>query len=190
MKRRNACSAVSVRFCLAFSGFMASSSVEIPRRIGKKASIPFLLHLCGSFFCHTAGKGQYRNVKFFGQPGNPHRCFAHGCLEIQSAFTCYNNICSFDIGFQFCFFQNNFDAGFKNCIGKCQKCRSARPPAAPVPGSFGLAFGNFSLCKSCIIAKPFIHLHNHGWIGTFLRAVSSTAAILTAKGIRQHHRLF
>lgn len=147
LKRRNACSAVSVKFCLAFSGFMASSSVEIPRRNREEGIDAVFVAFCG-IFCHTAGKGQYRNVKFFGQPGNPHRCFAHGCLEIQSAFTRYNNIRSFDIGFQFCFFQNDFDPRLKNCVGKCQKCKS-KAACCTCPRFIRIGiFGNFSLARA------------------------------------------
>ena len=41
LNRRMACSTVSRMFSRAFSGSMASSSVWILRRIGKKASMPF-----------------------------------------------------------------------------------------------------------------------------------------------------
>ena len=42
------CSAVSARFLLAFSFFIASSNVTTPRRIGKNASMPCSLHFLAS----------------------------------------------------------------------------------------------------------------------------------------------
>lgn len=70
MKRRKACSAVSIKFCLAFSGFMASSSVEIPRRIGKNASMPFLLHSVASFVTLPA-KASTGMSNFLANPATP-----------------------------------------------------------------------------------------------------------------------
>ena len=45
----NTCSAVAAIFAFAVSGSIASSSVEIPRTIGKKASIPASLQATASF---------------------------------------------------------------------------------------------------------------------------------------------
>ena len=45
----NTCSAAAAIFAFAVSGSIASSSVEIPRTIGKKASIPASLQATASF---------------------------------------------------------------------------------------------------------------------------------------------
>ena len=55
------CSTVATRFLLAFTGFIASSSVDILRTIGKKASIPYSLQTEASF-------SSFQTFLYFNRP--------------------------------------------------------------------------------------------------------------------------
>ena len=116
------------------------------------------------------------------QTCHTYRCFSHGSLTIQSAFSCNHNVSIFHIFFQRSFFQHNLNPRLQNCIGKTQKCKS-QASCCTRTCLVGIDLCAFFLCKCGIFFQPFIHLHNHRGGCPFLRPEYCTASFLSTENI-------